>query len=93
MFKTISHLTDFEERSFIRFLNAKTVKSADIHHLLVEIFGENVMIDVMVRKRVRKFNDGQTNLLNEAQRGSVSVVKSNQNIYWSFNIYLYNRLC
>ncbi|GBL81721.1 hypothetical protein AVEN_93496-1 [Araneus ventricosus] len=62
MFKTIADPADCEMRSVIRFLNAKKVKPAEIHRQLVEIYGENVMTDGMIRKWVRQFNDGRTNI-------------------------------
>ncbi|GBL95563.1 hypothetical protein AVEN_54159-1 [Araneus ventricosus] len=58
----------------MRFLNAKKVKPAEIHRQLVEIYGENVMTDGMVRKCVRQFNDGRTNVHDEARSGRPSVV-------------------
>ncbi|GBO08708.1 hypothetical protein AVEN_101354-1 [Araneus ventricosus] len=74
MFKTISDPADCEVRSVIWFLNAKNVKPAEIHRQLVQISGENVMTDGMVRKWVRQFNDGRTNVHDEAQSGRPSVV-------------------
>ncbi|GBM02825.1 hypothetical protein AVEN_52008-1 [Araneus ventricosus] len=74
MFKTISDPADCEVRSVIRFLNAKKVKPAEIHRQLVEIYGENVMTDGMVRKWVRQFNDGRTNVYDETRSGRPSVV-------------------
>ncbi|GBN49733.1 hypothetical protein AVEN_263793-1 [Araneus ventricosus] len=74
MFKTISDPADYEVRSVIRFLNAKKVKPAEIHRQFVEIYGENVMTDGMVRKWVRQFNDGRTNVHDEARSGRPSVV-------------------
>ncbi|GBO10410.1 hypothetical protein AVEN_158141-1, partial [Araneus ventricosus] len=41
---------------------------------LVEINGKNVMTDGMVRKWVRQFNDGRTNVHNEARSGRPFVV-------------------
>ncbi|GBM39399.1 hypothetical protein AVEN_97019-1 [Araneus ventricosus] len=70
MFKTISDPADCE----VRFLNAKNVKPAEIHRQLVEIYGENVMTDGMVRKWVRQFNGGRTNVHDEARSGRPSVV-------------------
>ncbi|GBL84139.1 hypothetical protein AVEN_118554-1 [Araneus ventricosus] len=72
MFKTISDPADCEVHSVIRFLNAKKVKPAEIHRQLVEIYGENVMTDGMVRKWVRQFNGGHT--IDEARSGRPSVV-------------------
>ncbi|GBN59193.1 hypothetical protein AVEN_123360-1 [Araneus ventricosus] len=74
MFKTIADPADCEVRSVLRFLNAKKVKPAEIHPQLVEIYGKNVMTDGMVRKWVRKFNDGRTNVHDEARSGRPSVV-------------------
>ncbi|GBN33015.1 hypothetical protein AVEN_101090-2 [Araneus ventricosus] len=74
MFKTISDPADCEVRSVIRFLNAKNVKPAEIHRQLAEIYGENVITDGMVRKWVRQFNDGHTNVHDEARSGRPSVV-------------------
>ncbi|GBN72183.1 hypothetical protein AVEN_3673-1 [Araneus ventricosus] len=74
MFKTISDPADCEVRSVIRFLNAKNVKPAEIHRQLVEIYVENIMTDEMVRKWVRQFNDGRTNVHDEARSGRPSVV-------------------
>ncbi|GBN75538.1 hypothetical protein AVEN_110550-1 [Araneus ventricosus] len=74
MFKTISDPADCEVRSVIRFLNVNNVKPAEIHRQLVEIYGENVMTDGMVRKWVRQFNDGRTNCHDEARSGRLSVV-------------------
>ncbi|GBN73622.1 hypothetical protein AVEN_229249-1 [Araneus ventricosus] len=47
---------------------------AEIHRQLVEIYGENVMTDGMVRKWVQQFNDECTNVHDEAQSGRPSVV-------------------
>ncbi|GBM17446.1 hypothetical protein AVEN_193748-1 [Araneus ventricosus] len=74
MFKTIADPADCEVRSVIRFLKAKKVKPAEIHRQLVEIYGGNVMTDGMVRKWVRQFNDGRTNVHDEARSGRPSVV-------------------
>ncbi|GBM97359.1 hypothetical protein AVEN_6013-1 [Araneus ventricosus] len=74
MFKKIVDPADCEVRSVIRFLKAKKVKLAEIHFQLVEIYGENVMTDGMVRKWVRQFNDGHTNVHDEARSGRPSVV-------------------
>ncbi|GBM08654.1 hypothetical protein AVEN_52487-1 [Araneus ventricosus] len=74
MFKTIADPADCEVCSVIRFLNAKSVKPAEIHHQLVQIYGENVMTDGMVRKWVRQFNDGRTNVHDEARSGRSFVV-------------------
>ncbi|GBM92887.1 hypothetical protein AVEN_205217-1 [Araneus ventricosus] len=69
MFKTIADPADCEVRSVIRFSNANKVKQAEIHRQLVEIYGENGMTDGMVRKWVRQFNNGSTNVHDEARSG------------------------
>ncbi|GBM64733.1 hypothetical protein AVEN_129104-1 [Araneus ventricosus] len=74
MFKKIVDPADCEVRSVIRFLNANNVKQAEIHHQLVDIYGENVLTDAMVRKWVRQFNDGRTNAHDEARSEGPSVV-------------------
>ncbi|GBL77707.1 hypothetical protein AVEN_152926-1 [Araneus ventricosus] len=58
----IADPADCEVCSVTRFLNAKNVKPAEIHRQLVEIYGENLMTDGMVRKWVRQFNDVRTNV-------------------------------
>ncbi|GBN61860.1 hypothetical protein AVEN_52338-1 [Araneus ventricosus] len=70
----ISDDADCEVRSVIRLLNAKKVKPVEMHRQLVEIYGENVMTDGMVRKWVRQFNDGRTNVHDEERSGRPSVV-------------------
>ncbi|GBL88404.1 hypothetical protein AVEN_103051-1 [Araneus ventricosus] len=83
MFKTIADPADCEVRSVILFLNAKKVKPAEIHRQLAETYGENVMTDGMVRKWVRKFNDGRTNVHDEARSSVVNdglVAKVNEKI-------------
>jgi hypothetical protein len=55
----IKRPADCEIRSVIRFLNARNVKPADIHHQICEVCGENAVSDGMVRKWVRKFNEGR----------------------------------
>ncbi|GBN53302.1 hypothetical protein AVEN_246402-1 [Araneus ventricosus] len=74
MFKTIADPADCEVRSVIRFLNANNVKQTEIQHQLLEIYSENVMTDGMVRKWVRQFNDGRTNVHDEARSGRPFVV-------------------
>ncbi|GBM62581.1 hypothetical protein AVEN_224377-1 [Araneus ventricosus] len=74
MFKSIADPADCEMRSVVRFLNPKKVKPTEIQLQHVEIYGENAMTDGMVRKRVRQFNDGRTNVHDEARSGRPSVV-------------------
>ena len=74
MFKMIERPADCEIRSVIRFLNARNVKPADIHRQICEVYGENAMNDGMVRKWVRKFNEGCVKVHDEPRSGRLSVV-------------------
>ena len=58
MFKTIEEAADCEIRSVIRFLNARDVLPNEIHHQICQVYGDSAMIDGMVRKWVRLFNEG-----------------------------------
>ncbi|KOC62608.1 hypothetical protein WH47_04269, partial [Habropoda laboriosa] len=49
------------------FLNARNVKSADIHRQLCEAYGEHAMSDSMVRRWVRNFNDSRENVHDDSQ--------------------------
>jgi hypothetical protein len=74
MFKMIEQPADCEIQSAIRFLNARNVKPADIHCQICEVYGENAMSDGMVRKWVRKFNEGRDNVHDEQRSGHPSMV-------------------
>lgn len=74
MFKKIAEPADCEIRSVIRFLNARNVKPAEIHRQISEIYGESAMSDSMVRRWVRKFDGGRTNVHDEARSGRPSDV-------------------
>ena len=50
------------------------MKPADIHRQMCEVYGQNAMSDEMVRKWVRKFNDGRDNVVDEPRSGRPSVV-------------------
>jgi hypothetical protein len=50
------------------FLNSRNVKPADIHRQICEVYGETAISDGMVRKLVRKFNEGRDNVHDEAWR-------------------------
>ncbi|KAL4704968.1 hypothetical protein ACJJTC_005453 [Scirpophaga incertulas] len=63
-----------EVRAVIRFLSAKGVKPIDIHREICEVYGQNIMSDGMVRKWVRAFKDGRTNVHDEERSGRPSVV-------------------
>ena len=66
--------TDCEIQSVICFLNAKNVKLAGINHQIFEVYGENAMNDGMLRKLVRKFNEGRDNV--QTSRGVAGWVRS-----------------
>jgi hypothetical protein len=72
--KIIERPADFEIRFVIRFLNARNVKPADIHRQICEVYGENAISDGMVRKWVRKFNEGRENVHDEPRSGRPAVV-------------------
>jgi hypothetical protein len=74
MFKMIKRPTNCEIRSFICFLNARNEKPADICHQISKVYGENAMSDGMVKKWVRKFNEGRDNVHDKPRRGWPSVV-------------------
>lgn len=61
-------------RSVIRILNPRNIKPPENHRLIVEIYGENVLRDGIVRRSVRQFNDGRTNVHNKTRSGRPSVV-------------------
>jgi len=71
MFNTIEGAADCEIRSVIRFLNARNVLPSEIHHQICEMYGDNAMSDGMVRKWVRKLNEGRENVHNEAKWASI----------------------
>ncbi|GFU47540.1 histone-lysine N-methyltransferase SETMAR [Trichonephila clavipes] len=51
-----------EIRCVIRFLNAKKVNPIEIYRQICEVFGQNAMNDSMVRRRVRQFNEGRSEM-------------------------------
>jgi hypothetical protein len=56
----------------MRFFNARNVKQADTHHQIFEVYGENAMSAGMVRKWVRKFNEGHDNMRGEPRSDLLS---------------------
>ncbi|VVC34601.1 Hypothetical protein CINCED_3A010345 [Cinara cedri] len=65
MDKRMENSATRELRSVIRFLNAKNVKPVDTRRQICEVYGENAMSDSMVRRWVRLFNEGRTNVRDE----------------------------
>ncbi|KAJ4429600.1 hypothetical protein ANN_21786 [Periplaneta americana] len=74
MFKVIEHPADCEMRSVIRFLNARNIKPADIHRQLCEVYGDDAISDGMVRRWVRKFNEGRISVHDEQHTGRPSLI-------------------
>ena len=71
---TIVSPADCEVRTVIRFLSAKGVKPINIHREICEVYGQKIMSDGMVRKWVRAFKDGRTNVHDEKRSERPSVV-------------------
>ncbi|KAJ4431343.1 hypothetical protein ANN_19940 [Periplaneta americana] len=74
MIKVIEHPSDCEMRSVIRFLNARNIKPADIHHQLCEVYGDDAISDGMIRRWVRKFNEGRVSVHDEQHIGQPSLI-------------------
>ena len=47
---------------------------SEIHHQIHQLYGDNAMSDVVVRKWVRMFNEGRENVHDEARSGHPSLV-------------------
>jgi hypothetical protein len=73
MFKKTEKPTACEMRSVIRFLKARNMGPADIHHQLCEVYGEQAMSVSMIRGCVRHFNEGLKNV-HDLWSGRPSVV-------------------
>ncbi|XP_035205268.1 protein GVQW3-like [Stegodyphus dumicola] len=63
-----------EIRSVIRFLNARKVKPSEIYRQICDVYGPKAMSDSMVRRWVRKFNDGHSDVHDEERSGRPSLV-------------------
>ncbi|XP_073976274.1 protein GVQW3-like [Rhodnius prolixus] len=72
--RPIENPADCEIRAVIRFLSTKGVKAAEIHREISEVYGENIMSSGMVRKWVRAFKDGRTNVHDVERIGRPSVI-------------------
>jgi [histone H3]-lysine36 N-dimethyltransferase SETMAR len=62
-----------ELRSVIRFLAAKKKSAKEIHEELCQVYGEECMSSGMVRRWVRDFKNGRTDVHDEARAGRPSV--------------------
>jgi hypothetical protein len=74
MLMMIERPADCEIRSLIRVLNARNVKPVGIYRQMCEVYGENAMINGIVRKLVRKFKEGRDEVHDEPRSGWPSVV-------------------
>jgi hypothetical protein len=72
--QTIEKPAACEMRSVIRFLNLRSMKPADIHRQLCEVYGEHAMSDSVVRRWVSHFNEGCNYEHDDPRSGRLSVV-------------------
>ena len=73
MFKNLENPAAFKMRPVILFLNAKSVKPAEIHRQLCDVYGEHAMSISMVRRWVRLLNEGRENVHDDPRSGRPSV--------------------
>jgi transposase len=69
------------KNSVIRFLKARNVKPAYIHHQICQVYDEYAMSDGMVRKWVRKFNEGHVHMHDKPRRG-LPAVFAGSHVLW-----------
>ncbi|KAJ4435708.1 hypothetical protein ANN_18324 [Periplaneta americana] len=50
------------------------IKPADNHHQLYEVHGDDAISDGMVRRWVRKFNEGRVSVHDEQRTGRTSLI-------------------
>jgi transposase len=62
-----------EVRSFIRFLNAKVERPAEIHKQIIAVYGK-VMNRQKVTKWCREFSEGRTDVHDEQRSGRPSLI-------------------
>jgi hypothetical protein len=74
MFRKLVKPAASDMRSVIRFLNPRSMKPADIHGQLCELYGEHAMNDSMVRRWVRYFSRGRENVHYDPRSGRPSGV-------------------
>ena len=65
---------DCEVQAIKRFLSAEFLKPIDIHREVCAVYGQKITSDGMVRKWVRAFKDGLTNVHDEQWSRGPSVV-------------------
>ncbi|GBN66678.1 hypothetical protein AVEN_4686-1 [Araneus ventricosus] len=79
MFKKTETPADYEIRSVISLSTARNVKTADMHHSIFEVYGDNAMSDSKVRKLVRLFKKvGETSKSNRILTGHLQSIAK----YW-----------
>jgi hypothetical protein len=71
----IENLASCETRSVIKFLNAVSIRPAEIYWQVCEVYGENAMSDRMVKIWYRMFSEGRTNVHDDGS-GRSSLVTS-----------------
>jgi hypothetical protein len=71
---SITNPDDCEVHSVIGFFIARNICPAQIHHQLVEVYGEGVMNEGNVHKWYRLFNGRRTDVHDEVRSGCLSVV-------------------
>jgi hypothetical protein len=71
---SIQNPAKFDVRAVIRFLHAKGETAAEIHRLLVSVYGEDVMKRQNVAKWCREFEAGKSDVHDEIRSGRPSVV-------------------
>ena len=49
---------------------------SEIHRQICQVYGDNAMSDVMVRKWVRMFNEGRENVHDETRSGRLSLLNA-----------------
>jgi transposase len=70
----IKNLVACEMQSVIRFLNAKNMKTAEIHRQLCNLYGEHAMSTSMVKRWAQLFNEGCKNVHHDLRSSRPSVV-------------------
>jgi hypothetical protein len=58
----------------MKFLNAKSVRPAEIYQLVCKVYGENAMRDGMMRRWCRMFNEVRTDLHDDDRSGRLYLV-------------------
>jgi hypothetical protein len=74
MCPAIHNPTSCKILTVIHFFPAKNASSAEIHHELCTVYGQNVTSKGTVRQWCRMVKDGQKNVYNEERSGWSSVV-------------------